>query len=49
MNTRFEAMQREMNTRFEAVEKRFSALQWMIGIGFTLLAIIMTLSNFIKK
>jgi len=49
MNTRFETMQKEMNTRFEAVEKRFSSLQWMIGIGFTLLAIMMTLSNFIKK
>jgi hypothetical protein len=56
MNTRFEALQKEMNARFEgvnarfeAVEKRFTALQWMIGVGFTLLAIIMTLSNFIKK
>ena len=49
MNVRFEAMQKEMNARFEAVEKRFTAVQWMIGIGFTLLAIMMTLSNFIKK
>jgi len=56
MNARFEAMQKEINarfeavnTRFEAIEKRFSSLQWMIGVGFTLLAIMMTLSNFIKK
>ena len=56
VNTRFEAMQKEINARFEAVnarfeaiEKRFSSLQWMIGVGFTLLAIMMTLSNFIKK
>jgi hypothetical protein len=32
MNARFEALQREMNTRFEAVDKRFSVIQWMIGI-----------------
>jgi DNA anti-recombination protein RmuC len=49
MNTRFEAVHKEMNARFEAVEKRFNAVQWMIGVGFTLLAIMMTLSNFIKK
>jgi len=52
MNARFEGVNARfegVNARFEAIEKRFTALQWMIGVGFTLLAIMMTLSNFIKK
>ena len=42
MDKRFEALQREMNARFEAVDKRFEAmdkrftfLQWIVGIGFS--------------
>jgi hypothetical protein len=50
MNARFEALQKEMNTRFEAVDKRFEAMekrltfiQWFIGIGFSLLTLIVAL------
>jgi len=50
MNTRFEALQKEMNARFEAVDKRFEAMekrltfiQWFIGIGFSLLTLIVAL------
>jgi len=50
---RFETLQREMNARFEAQEKRFEAmdrrfsfLQWFIGIGFSVLTILLTLFRF---
>ena len=50
MNARFEALQKEMNARFEAVDKRFEAMekrltfiQWFIGIGFSLLTLIVAL------
>ena len=39
---------REMNARFEAVEKRFSFFQWFMGIGFTFLALFITLLNFLR-
>jgi len=49
MNTRSEALQKEMNARFEAInarfeaiEKRFATLQWMIGIGFTAIFLMIT-------
>ena len=32
MNARFESLQREMNARFEAMDKRFTMVQWFIGI-----------------
>ncbi|GIV44102.1 MAG: hypothetical protein KatS3mg035_1225 [Bacteroidia bacterium] len=55
MNTRFEALQKEMNARFEVVnarfeslEKRFTHLTWMMGIGFTMIAILMGLINLLK-
>ncbi len=43
MNTRFEALYKEMNSRFEALEKRFNFLQWFMGIGFSILIIILTI------
>jgi len=48
INTRFEALIKEMNTRFEALDKRLNFLQWLIGIGITLLGGLITLLNFIK-
>ncbi len=35
-----------METRFESFEKQFSQVQWMMGLGFTLLAILMGVFNF---
>jgi len=43
MDTRFEALQREMNARFEAMDKRFSMLTWFMGVGFSLLALLIAL------
>ncbi len=34
MNTRFEALQKEMNVRFDASEKRFEALQREMNTRF---------------
>ncbi|MBC7358512.1 MAG: hypothetical protein H5U10_08265 [Desulfacinum sp.] len=39
---RFEAMDR----RFEALDKRLSFLQWMIGIGFSAIALLVGLMRF---
>jgi hypothetical protein len=35
-----------MNARFEALDKRLNFLQWLIGIGITLLGGLITLLNF---
>jgi len=48
INTRFEALIKEMNTRFEALDKRLNFLQWLIGIGITLLGGLITLLNFFR-
>ena len=48
MNRRFESMQQAMNERFESMDKRFedlnnrfNSMQWLIGVGFSLLAILL--------
>ena len=46
---RFEALQREMDKRFEALEKRLNFTQWMIGIGFGLLGLLITVANFLAR
>jgi uncharacterized circularly permuted ATP-grasp superfamily protein len=38
VNKRFE----DMNNRFEDMDKRFSTLTWMIGIGFVVVASLVT-------
>jgi len=43
MNARFESLIREMNARFEAIEKRLNFMQWFMGIGFTILSLLMSL------
>jgi hypothetical protein len=35
-----------MDQRFEDMNRRFSQVQWMMGIGFTLLAALMGVFNF---
>ncbi|MFP4564599.1 MAG: hypothetical protein ACLFRY_14955 [Spirochaetia bacterium] len=37
----------QMEKRFEQVDKRFSQLQWTMGIGFTLLAALLGIFNFV--
>ncbi len=56
VDKRFEDMQKYMEKRFEAVDKRFedmnkrfNSLQWMIGIGFTLMTTAILLSNFLAN
>lgn len=55
MDERFEAMQKQMDVRFEAVDKRFEDMnqrftsqQWLIGIGFTSMALLITLFSYLK-
>ncbi|MDA3939592.1 MAG: hypothetical protein PF693_09815 [Spirochaetia bacterium] len=42
MNSRFE----QVDKRFDDVNKRFSQVQWTMGIGFTVLAALMGIFNF---
>ena len=37
---RFEARFEAINARFESIEKRFTILQWFMGIGFTIISIL---------
>ena len=48
VDKRFEALQREMTARFEAMEKRLAFMQWFMGIGFTVIVVLMSLINFLK-
>jgi hypothetical protein len=55
MNVKFEALYKETNARFEilvkgleALEKKFNFLQWLIAIGFSFIACLITIVNFIK-
>jgi len=34
------ALRQTMELRFESMEKRFTALQWFMGIGFTIISIL---------
>jgi hypothetical protein len=56
MDKRFEALQREMSERFVAMDKRFEAMekrlnfmQWIMGIGFGLLGLLITIANFLAR
>ena len=41
---RFDAVDK----RFEAVDKHFNSIQWFLGFGFSLIAILMALFKFLK-
>ena len=41
VDKRFDEMRQDMNQRFEQMEKRFAVIQWMIGIGFTVMVVVM--------
>jgi hypothetical protein len=45
---RFEALQREMSTGFGSMEKRFSLVQWMIGIFVGVPALIIALAKVLE-
>ena len=50
METRFDAVDvrfEDMNKRFEDMNSRFNAMQWLIGVGFGLIATIVTVFEFI--
>jgi chaperonin cofactor prefoldin len=47
MDERFEAVQKQMDERFTAVDKRFSSMQWVMGIGFTVLALLMSVYQYL--
>ncbi len=44
---RMEDFKSYIDQRFSHIDQRFSTLQWMMGIGFTVLALLITLLKFI--
>jgi ABC-type phosphate transport system auxiliary subunit len=48
MSSRFEALQREMNSRFESMDKRFTTMQWMIGLFVGIPALTITIYQLVK-
>ena len=52
MDKRFEAMEvrfEAIDKRFEVIEKRLNFMQWFIGIGFTIVSILIALFSFVGK
>ncbi len=49
VDKRFEDMLHYMDKRFDQVEKRFNSMQWMIGIGFSAIAVLMTILKIFAK
>ena len=47
MDKRFEAMQNQMDKRFDAMDKRFSFNQRILGIGFTAIALLIVVLNYL--
>lgn len=45
VNKRFD----DVNKRFDNVNKRFAMLTWIFGIGFTIIATVISLSSFFAK
>ena len=51
METRFDAVDvrfEDVNRRFEDMNSRFNGMQWLIGVGFGLIATIVTVFEFIS-
>jgi len=46
MNVRFEAMDKRFDDLIHHMDKRFSSVQWVMGLGFTLMAGLMAVFNF---
>jgi tetrahydromethanopterin S-methyltransferase subunit G len=46
MDKRFEAIDKRFDDLIHYVDKRFSSLQWFMGIGFSLIVALMSLYNF---
>lgn len=46
MGTRFEAIDKRFDDLIHYMDKRFSSVQWVMGLGFTLLAALMAVFNF---
>ncbi|GEM_PF-2586322 len=42
-------LREDMEKRFDFIEKRFNFMQWFMGIGFTFIALLITLINFFGK
>lgn len=46
MNVRFESMDKRFDDLIHHLDKRFSSVQWVMGLGFTLMAGLMAVFNF---
>jgi tetrahydromethanopterin S-methyltransferase subunit G len=48
MDKRFGDLIHYMDKRFEAVDKRFSSVQWAMGVGFTVVLAMMSVYQFVR-
>ena len=48
MDKRFEQVDKRFEENQHYMDKRFSSLQWFMGIGFTLLVVLMSIYKFIS-
>lgn len=47
VDQRFESIQQQMDRRFNAVDKKFSMMFTFMSLGFTMLAVLFTVFNFL--
>lgn len=47
MDKRFEVMQHDMDARFDSIDRRFTHMFRFMSLGFTLLALLLTVFNFL--
>ncbi len=47
LEERFEQMDKRFDDLIHYVDKRFVTMQWTIGIGFTVITVLMTVYNFV--
>ncbi len=48
INQRFADLLQYMDKRFEDMQRQFRMLAWLIGVGITLLSLLMTVYEFIR-
>ena len=48
MNKRVDDLREDMNRRFEDVNRRFTSMQWLIGLGIGFLTVLMSLYQFLQ-
>ncbi|RME88108.1 MAG: hypothetical protein D6767_10700 [Candidatus Hydrogenedentota bacterium] len=48
VDKRFEDMYHYMDKRFEDMNKRFTSIQWQLGLGFTAIMVLLSVYKFVR-